>query len=132
MVHLPLNDPFTHAMARTFLTALFVTVAFAASAQRPDFESVDTPEMIANATKHTQLVDRSVKLTAEQKPQVQAVYLQLERQVKALEYRMQGQPKADVEADMRGQYEIMDTYVDRELHRILTPDQLNRWHTDSK
>jgi hypothetical protein len=58
--------------------------------------------------------------------------LQLERQVKALEYRMQGQPKADVEADMRGQYEIMDTYVDRELHRILTPDQLNRWHTDSK
>jgi hypothetical protein len=37
-----------------------------------------------------------------------------------------------VEADMRGQYEIMDTYVDRELHRILTPDQLNRWHTDSK
>jgi Spy/CpxP family protein refolding chaperone len=119
-------------MARTFLTALFVTVAFAASAQRPDFESADTPEMIANATTHTHLVDRSVKLTAEQKPQVQAVYLQVERQMKALAYRMQGQPKEDVEADMRGQYQNMDAYVDRELHTILTPDQLTRWHADSK
>ncbi len=119
-------------MARTFLTALFVTVALAASAQRPDYEAVDTPEMTANAVKHMELVDRSVTLTAEQKPQVQAVYMQIERQVQALEYRMQGQPKEDVEADMRGQYQIMDEYVDRELHKILTPDQLSRWHADSK
>jgi hypothetical protein len=118
-------------MARTFLTALFLTVAFAASAQHPDYVPVDTEEMTANAVKHMELVDRSVKLSAEQKPQVQAVYMQVERQVKALEFRMQGMAKEDVEADMRGQYQIMDEYVDRELHKILTPDQLTRWHADS-
>ncbi len=119
-------------MVRNFLTVLLAAAAFTVSAQRPDFQSVDTPEMTANATKHTQMVDRSAKLTAEQKPRVQEVYMQVERQIKALEYRMQGQPKEDVEADMRGQYQIMDEYVDRELAKILTADQLSRWREDSK
>lgn len=119
-------------MVRSLLTIVFLSTAFAVSAQHPEFTPTDTPEMTANAAKHTELVDRSVSLTTEQRTQVQAMYLQVERQMKALEHRMQGQPKQDVEADMQGQYAIMDQYVDRELTKTLTADQLTRWHEATK
>lgn len=119
-------------MVRSLATALFIGIAAVASAQKPDYKPVDSPEMIANAEKHMQLVDRAVDLNKDQEPKVTEVYLQVERQMKAIKYRLQGQPAADAEADLKGQYAVMDELVQRELAKILTPDQMNRWMEDSK
>lgn len=119
-------------MVRTLVTALLLSASFSVMAQKADIKPVDSPEMIANAKKHMEMVDRSVNLNKEQETKVQEVYMQIERQSKALAYRMEGQPKADVEADMRDQYRAMEEYTQVELSKILTPDQMNRWMEDSK
>ena len=119
-------------MVRNLLTIVFLSTAFAVSAQHPEFTPTVTPEMTANAAKHTELVARSVSLSPEQKVQVQAVYLQVERQMRSVEHRMEGQPQQDVKADMQGQYAVMDQYVDRELSKVLNADQLTRWHEATK
>lgn len=119
-------------MVRTLVTALLLSASFSVLAQETAVKPVDSPEMIANATKHMELVDRSARLNKDQEAKVLEIYLKQERQVKALQLRMQGQPKADVEADMRGQYQIMDETIQRELSATLNPDQMNRWVEDSK
>ncbi|MBL8003167.1 MAG: hypothetical protein JNL05_14540 [Flavobacteriales bacterium] len=119
-------------MVRTLITALLIGTAGVASAQKPDYKPVDSPDMIANATKHMQLVDRAVDLNADQEAKVTEVYLQVERQMKAIKYRLQGQPAADAEADLKGQYAVMDELVQRELATILTTSQMNKWMEDSK
>jgi arylamine N-acetyltransferase len=119
-------------MVRTLVTALVLSASFSVMAQKPDMKPVDSPEMIANAKKHMEMVDRSVNLNKEQEAKVQEVYLQVERQAKALAYRMEGQPKTEVDADMRHQYQAMEEYTQHELAKVLTPDQMNRWMEDSK
>jgi len=119
-------------MVRTILTALLLTTAFGAFAQRPDFEPIDNDAMAATAAKHMKEVDRLVDLSAEQEPQVQAMYMQVERHYQALAYRMQGQPKEDVEADMKSQEVAIGQYIDRELEKVLTPAQMYTWRERSK
>jgi hypothetical protein len=100
-------------MVRTILTALLLTTAFGAFAQRPDFEPIDNDAMAATAAKHMKEVDRLVDLSAEQE-------------------RMQGQPKEDVEADMKSQEVAIGQYIDRELEKVLTPAQMYTWRERSK
>jgi hypothetical protein len=88
--------------------------------------------MAATAAQRMKEVDRLVDLSAEQEPQVQAMYMQVERHYQALAYRMQGQPKEDVEADMKSQEVAIGQYIDRELEKVLTPAQMYTWRERSK
>ena len=112
-------------MNRILATLILATAFTGVSAQ----QVVDTEAMKAKATERMELVDKTVSLNADQKPQVEQVYLQVERQMVALEQRfaMAGITGADKEADMKNQYENMDRYVEEKLQTILSADQHKKW-----
>ncbi|MCB0794754.1 MAG: hypothetical protein KDB88_08460 [Flavobacteriales bacterium] len=114
-------------MMKSILTAALVIGCLSASAQGRDVVVTDTPEMLEKAKARTAMVDDAVGLSAEQQGQVLEVYMEVERYHNALMQRFDGQPKEDMEADMKTQYENMDRQVEQGLVRILRPEQYDKW-----
>ncbi|MCB0790786.1 MAG: hypothetical protein H6595_10545 [Flavobacteriales bacterium] len=119
-------------MMKPLITIAFVALTFTAMAQGKDVSVTDTPEMMAKAKDHTELVDRTVKLSPEQRELVQELYMEVERYSNALEQRFDGQPEEVRQADMPAQYANMDAHVDARLGEILRPEQYAVWKEASK
>lgn len=120
----------TTAMNRIITTLLLAIPFTGLSAQQIQ----DTPEMKAKAAERMELVNKTVTLTEEQKPQVEEVYLQVERYLVMAEQRFAsaGITGEQKEADMKNQYENMDRMVEQKLITILTTEQQQKWVEASK
>ena len=116
-------------MIRTLATLLFVGASAMLSAQHRDIIVTDSDAMRANARKHTELVDRTVGLTAEQTTQVNDMYMQVERQVDGMNQRMDmaGMTEADKKAEMAPQWALLEQMVANKLDQIFTPEQRQKW-----
>lgn len=121
-------------MIRTVATILFSAAIVVANAQSREITVQDSEAMMAKATERMELVDKTTILTSDQKAQVTEVYMQIERQMNALEQRFaiaKASPEAK-EADMKYQYENMDRYAEEKLATILTTEQHAKWLEASK
>ncbi len=105
-----------------------------ASAQQPDIQVTDNDAMRASASKHTALVDKTVTLNAEQRPQVNEAYMELERKLDGMNQRFDRakMTKEEREAEMRPQWVTLDQMVDHRLSQILTPEQHAKWAEANK
>lgn len=117
-------------MNRIIATLILATAFTGLSAQQIEM----TEAMKAKAKEHMELVDKTVTLNADQKPQVEDVYLQVERQMAAVEQRFAkaGITGEQKEADMKSQIANMDRFVNERLATILTPEQNEKWAEASK
>lgn len=121
-------------MQRLLASILFVGASLALSAQHREITVTDNDAMRANARKHTELVHRTVGLSAEQTTQVNELYMQVERQVNGMEQRMAmaGMSEADRKVEMVPQWESIERMVAGRLQQILTPEQYGQWAESSK
>lgn len=119
---------------RSLVTMAFCVALLAANAQSHDIHVVDTDAMMANAAKHTSQVDQAVTLDEDQKVRVQEVYMQVERQVEALQQRF-SIAKLDEEqrkSEMDVMWGSLDRYIETNLSNILTPTQMEKWRVASE
>lgn len=116
-------------MQRTLATLTFCAAALFATAQSRDIKVVDTDAMRVSATKHTELVHKTVTLDADQRAKVQEVYMNYERQLDGLNQRFEigGLSKEEREAEMAPQWASLERMVDEQLATILNPEQLGKW-----
>ncbi|MCB9170177.1 MAG: hypothetical protein H6594_07495 [Flavobacteriales bacterium] len=119
-------------MTKPLITIAFVALTASTMAQGRDITVTDSPEMTAKANEHTQLVDRTVSLSPEQREQVEEMYMEVERYYNALEQRFEGLPEEAREGDMPAQYANMDARIDARLSEILRPEQYNVWKEAAK
>lgn len=121
-------------MQRLFASILFCAAASLASAQSRDIQVKDTDAMRANAQKHTTQVDQAVTLNAEQKAQVNEVYMDVERKLAAMDQRfaMANMSKEEREAEMGPQWASLDRLVDQRLSGILSSQQMKTWKEVSR
>lgn len=120
-------------MLRKISTLFFLLAVSVLSAQDHGKFITDTPEMAVKAKERTEMVARTVgELSKEQTARIEEVYLQVERQVAMFHKRMEGQPEADVKADMKHMYASTDAYADKQLAEILNEKQLALWKESTK
>lgn len=116
-------------MFRNLATLVFVGASALLSAQHREIIVTDSDAMRASARKHTELVDKTVGLTAEQATQVNELYMQVERQLDGMNQRMDmaGMSEADKKTEMAPQWAVLDQMVANKLDQILTPEQRQKW-----
>lgn len=118
-------------MVRTFATLILAFAMNAVSAQEMNIEV--TEAMQAKATEKTALVERTVGgLNENQRAEVNAAYLDMEKYAAALDYRFSTQPAEVREADMPAQIANMDRFIEEKLATILTAEQLAAWQEASR
>lgn len=122
-------------MQRYLASLLLAGTTFLASAQQHhDTVVKDSDAMRASASKHTDLVDKAVTLSSEQKEQVNAVYMDVERKLDGMKQRFDqaGMSEEARQEEMRPQWTALDHMVEERLATILNKDQLARWQEVNK
>ena len=109
------------------LCSLLLVTAFA---QRGTIKVVDTDAMRLSAAKNTAMVDKTVGLSDEQRPQVTEAYMDYERSVDALKQRYaraQGMTPEQKQEELERLYATPRQQAEQSVERILTADQLAKW-----
>lgn len=87
----------------------------------------ETDDMKANALQRTELVANAVgDLTTEQREQVIAIYMDVERHMDAMKQRYVGHEE-DYAADLEPVTENLDAKTESQLTTILNEEQLTKW-----
>lgn len=116
-------------MLRSILTLALAVAMSAVSAQTIEV----TEAMTAKANEKTDLVASTVGgVNENQRAEINAAYLEMEKYAAALELRFAGQPPEQKEADMPAQIANMDRFIQEKLSTILTEEQFNAWKEASK
>lgn len=121
-------------MIRSLATAALFAAITTLNAQSRDIQVADTKAMTDNAAKHMALVDKAVDLDDDQKVRVQDVYMQLERQLNALDqrYTTAGLTPEQRKAEMDVMWQSLDRFVETNLTSILAPSQMEKWRAASR
>jgi hypothetical protein len=116
-------------MLRSIATLALVAAFGAASAQ----DIPVTEAMTAKAKAKTDLVASTVGgINENQRTEINAAYLEMEKYAAALEMRFAGQPPEQREADMPAQVANMDRFIQEKLSTILTEQQYTAWKEASR
>lgn len=121
-------------MQRLFASLIFCAAAVFATAQNRDITVTDTDAMRTSADKHTALVDKTVKLDADQKTKVQEIYMNYERKLDGLNQRFEkgGLTKEERDAEMGPQWVALEKGLDEQLSSVLNGDQMGMWREAKK
>ena len=118
---------------RTMLRSIF-TLALAAAMSAVSAQTIEVTEAMADkASAKTDLVSTTVGgVNENQRAEINAAYLEMEKYAAALEMRFAGQPPEQKEADMPAQVANMDRFIQEKLSTILSEEQFTAWKEASK